>query len=116
MKKPKGSYVQATYLDYVLNVAREVFTPGYGERTNKSNVLVVLLDRGHNGFSYFINSTKSLHNNVTDLKVFAVGIGNDTAIDNLNIIANNKSSNVFHEVDLSLNSTAKYVSFMACSG
>eukprot|EP00111_Clytia_hemisphaerica_P010998 TCONS_00032248-protein len=115
MKKPKESYVQATYLDYALNIAREVFTHGYGERTNKSNVLVVLLDRGHDGLSFFTNSAKSLHNNVTDLKVFAVGIGNDTAIDYLNIIANNKSSNVFHEVDLSLNSTAKYVSFMACS-
>ena len=76
----------------------------------------MLLDRGHDGLNYLSNSAWSLHYQWTDMKVLAIGIGNNVNVDDLNIIANNKLSNVFNEANSSLVSISKFASFKTCSG
>ena len=72
--------------------------------------MVVLFERDDGSFE---DSAKSIHN-LTDITVFAIGIGNNATARNLHIIADNKSANVFHTSDLSLNSTIEFVNLMSC--
>uniref|UniRef100_A0A7M5WXB5 Uncharacterized protein n=1 Tax=Clytia hemisphaerica TaxID=252671 RepID=A0A7M5WXB5_9CNID len=95
---------------------RKIFDQRYGDRREKRNVLIILMNRAIRDMSYVRYATDFLSSpSQEDINVIAVGVNGGTSRTELEVMAGNKPENVFQVSDSSqLSSIANDIGLLSC--